>query len=103
MNRIFIVATTEFLAIVRTRAFIIGLLMAPALIALSAGFQIFAARSGDVADHRFAVVDHTGALYDAIATAAAEHNTAAGEGGTRKGPHFLPEAVPASEAASKGA
>jgi ABC-2 type transport system permease protein len=93
MNRILIVATTEFLAIVRTRAFIIGLLMAPALIALSVGFQVFAARNSDVGDHRFAVVDRTGVLFDAVAAAAADHNAAAGSGQTRKGPHFLPELI----------
>ncbi len=91
MNRILVVATTELLTLVKSKAFIIGLLMLPVLIAVSIGFQVFAARRADVDDHRFAVIDHTGALYDAIAAAAASHNAAAGTGRARTGPHFLPE------------
>jgi ABC-2 type transport system permease protein len=93
MNRVLIVATTEFLTLVRTKAFIIGLLMLPVLIVLSIGFQVFAARQGDVDDHRFAVIDRTGELFDALAAAAADHNVASGLTAPRKGPHFLPERV----------
>ena len=94
MKRILIVARTEFLSLVRTKAFIIGILMVPVLIGLSIGFQIFASRQSDLDDHRFAVVDETGVLFAAIQTAAAEHNVRSGTGPVRSGPHFLPEAVP---------
>lgn len=93
MSRILVVASTEFLTLVQRKAFIIGLLMAPVLIGVSIGFQVFAARQSDVEDHRFAVVDHTGVLYDAIARAAAAHNEKSGTGADRHGPYFLPERV----------
>jgi ABC-2 type transport system permease protein len=94
MSRILVVATTEFLTLVRTKAFIIGLMMMPALIGLSIVFQLFAARQSDVDDHPFAVIDRTGALYDALASAAEAHNAKAIVDGVRKGPRFLPERVP---------
>ncbi len=100
MSRILVVATTEFLTLVRTKAFIVGLMMMPVLVGLSILFQIFAARQSDVDDHRFAVIDRTGALYDAIASAAEEHNAKAVVDGVRKGPRFLPERVPDQPGAS---
>ena len=42
MMRAFIIARTEFLAIVRGKAFIVGVLMMPVLIGLSVAFQAFA-------------------------------------------------------------
>ena len=92
MSRILTVASTEFLTLVKSKGFIIGLLMFPVLIGLSIAFQVFAAKP-DVEDHAFAVVDRTGVLYDAIAKAADVHNTEAGSGATQKGPHFLPHRV----------
>ena len=85
MSRIFVVASTEFLTLVKTKAFIIGILMLPVMLGLSFGFQIFAAKHADVDDHAFAVVDHTGVLYAALEQAAAEHNRAAGAGNARTG------------------
>lgn len=93
MRRVLVVATTEFLTLVRTKAFIIGLLMMPVLIAISAAFQVFAARQTDVDDHRFAVIDRTDVLYDALAAAAEAHNAKSEAGGKRTGPMFLPERV----------
>src|SRR5215472_7564265 len=93
MSRILVVATTEFLTLVKTKAFIIGILMLPLMLGLSFGFQIFAARHADVDDHTFAVIDHTGALYPAIAQAAEEHNQKSGVGQDRTGPYFLPTQI----------
>lgn len=93
MSRSLIVATTEFLTLVKTKAFIIGLLMLPVMIGVSVAFQVFAARNADVEDHPFAVIDHTGVLYDAIASAAEEHNAKSGRGADRQGPYFLPSRV----------
>ena len=55
MSRILVVATSEFLALVKGKAFIIGILMLPVLIGISIAFQVFAARRGDIDDHKFAV------------------------------------------------
>lgn len=93
MRRVFTVAQMEFLALVRTKAFIIGILMMPVLIGVSILFQVYAARHVDTEDRKVAVIDHSGALYDTLAAAAADHNTQAGSGETRKGPHFLLERV----------
>jgi len=91
MSRILVVATSEFLALVKGKAFIIGILMLPVLIGISIAFQVFAARRGDIDDHKFAVIDRTGVLYDAIAKAALEYNARQGTGDARTGPNFFPE------------
>src|SRR5688572_21038842 len=93
MKRILTVAQMEFLQLVRTKAFIIGILMMPVLIGLSIGFQVYAARHTDTETRRFAVIDHSGALYDALAAAAAAHNSEKGAGESQSGPHFVPERV----------
>jgi ABC-2 type transport system permease protein len=90
MSRTLIVARTEFLTLVRTKAFIIGILMMPVFVGLSIVFQIFAATHADTGDHALAVVDRTGALYDALAAAADEYNArGVSNDGTRTGPRFL--------------
>jgi ABC-2 type transport system permease protein len=96
MSRILVVATTEFLTLVKTKAFIIGILMLPVMLGLSFGFQIFAARHADLDDYKFAVIDRTGTLYPVIAQAAESHNENAGAGQVRTGPHFLASPVDAS-------
>lgn len=89
MTRALIVARSEFLMLVRTRAFIIGVLMAPIMIGISIGFQAFAARRSDVDDHTLAVIDRTGVLYGALERAAEEHNAASVTNGVRTGSRFL--------------
>ena len=93
MNRIFTVASMEFLTLVRTKAFLIGILMMPVLMALAIGFQVYAARHADTEIRNVAVIDHTGTLYDALAAAAGTHNAENGSGETQTGPHFVPSRV----------
>ena len=93
MSRILTVAQMEFLTLVRTKAFIIGILMMPVLIGISVAFQVYAARHTDTETRRFAVLDHTGRLYDTLASAAGTLNAAAGEGEAQTGPHFVAERV----------
>ncbi|HUF24383.1 MAG TPA: ABC transporter permease [Vicinamibacterales bacterium] len=95
MNRVFTVAQMEFLQLVRTKAFLIGILMMPVLMALAIGFQVYAARHTDTEVRTFAVIDHSGTVYDALAAAAAAHNTGKGEGEAQTGPHFVPSRVDA--------
>ncbi len=102
MNRIAVVARAEFLAIVRGKAFIIGILMMPVLIGASIAFQIFAASRTDVAERRVAVIDRTGVLYDLLAAAAAAHNHDNAPDGVRTGPAFLLERI-APDARADGA
>ena len=93
MKRVFTVAQMEFLTLVRTKAFIIGILMMPVLIAVSIAFQVYAARHTDTETRRFAVIDHSGSLYPALEQAAAKHNADQGEAEAQKGPHFVPSRV----------
>jgi ABC-2 type transport system permease protein len=94
MSRSFVVAREEFLAIVRSKAFIIGILMMPALSAVAIGLQTFTGQRGDIADHRVAVLDRSGVMYDVLEAEAAAHNQGAVEDGRRIGPLFLLERVP---------
>jgi ABC-type Na+ efflux pump permease subunit len=93
MNRILIVATSEFLSLVKTKFFIIGILMLPVMIGISLAFNTFAATHVDREDRAFAVIDGTGALYAVVATAADAHNGKVGSGPTSTGPHFLPSEI----------
>lgn len=93
MKRVLTVAQMEFLTLVRTKAFIIGILMVPVLIGVSIAFQVYAERHTDTEIRKFAVIDHSGSLYDALAAAAAAHNAEQGEGAAQKGPHFVPSRV----------
>jgi ABC-type Na+ efflux pump permease subunit len=95
MRRIFVVATTEFLTLVKTKAFIIGLLLVPVLLGISIAFQVFAASHSDVENHPFGVIDRTGVLYPTILQAAGEHNQKSGSGKTQTGPHFTPSQIDA--------
>lgn len=93
MTRVLAVAQAELLALVRTKFFLIGIISMPVLGAIVFSFLGYADRHVDREDRRFAVVDRTGVLYDAVARAAEQHNRDAGEGADRTGPHFLPVRV----------
>lgn len=96
MNRILIVAQSEFLTLVKTKAFIIGLLLMPVIMAGAIGFQIYAQRHSDRDDHKFVVIDHTGVLYAPLAEKAAAFNQKNGTGAERLGPNFVTEAAPST-------
>lgn len=97
MNRIFIVAQSEFQTLVKTKAFLIGLLLMPLITAGAIGFQIYAQKHSDRDDHKFVVIDHTGVLFAPLQQSTAAFNTKNGVGDARTGPHFTPE--PAATAA----
>ncbi len=98
MQRIFIVAQSEFLTLVRTKAFLIGLLLMPVITAGSIGFQVYAQKHSDRDDHAFVVIDHSGVLYQPLADAAAAFNAKNGTGKERSGPNFLAQPAPAGTA-----
>jgi ABC-2 type transport system permease protein len=96
MNRILIVAKSEFLTLVKTKAFLIGLLMMPIITAGAIGFQVYAQKHSDRDDHKFVVIDHSGALLGSLQTAASAFNEKnGGSSAARTGPQFLPEAATA--------
>lgn len=90
MSRILTVAESEFLTLVRSKAFIIGIFMMPALMFVFFMFMEYAQRHADREDRRFVVIDGTGVLYDVLAREAEVFNREAGDGDARTGPHFLP-------------
>ena len=91
MSRVLIIAAAEFEQAVRSRAFLIGLLAVPLLMALAFGIQALTARR-DTSERRFAIVDRTGVLGPAIVEAARRHNAEqTSPSGRRTGPSFLPE------------
>ncbi|MEO7191868.1 MAG: ABC transporter permease [Vicinamibacterales bacterium] len=93
MRRVLIVAQNEVLGLVRSKFFIIGILVMPVCVGVLMTFLGYASSRVDHADRRFAVLDRTGVLYPAVQEAAAQYNREKGEGAERSGPHFLPEPV----------
>jgi len=89
MRRMLTIGQTEFLTLVRTRAFIIGILLMPALMVGFITFMNYAEQHVDTTDRAIAVIDQSGALYEPLARAAELHNTNAGSGETKTGPHYL--------------
>lgn len=69
MHKILVVAKTEFLTAVQTKAFIVSLLMLPVIYAVAFGAQRLASRV-DTKPRTFAVIDRTGALFGPIDEAA---------------------------------
>jgi len=89
MRRIFTIAQSEFVTLVKTKAFIFGILMTPALMTGFITFMNYAETHVDTTDRSIAIIDQTGVLYEPLAKAAAEKNAEAGSGETKKGPHYL--------------
>ena len=90
MNKAFIVAASEFNTLIRSKAFILGLLMMPVFMAIAFGVQKFTRNATDIKDRVFVVVDRTGALYAPIKASADDWNRAAKASGTQTMPMFLP-------------
>lgn len=81
MNKVWRVAATEYLNAVRSKAFIIGVLAVPVIMAVSIGAQFYAQKKTDVTPRRFAVLDRSGQLYAPLAAKAKARNDAIRAGG----------------------
>jgi hypothetical protein len=88
MNRMLTIAQTEFLALVRTKAFIFGILLIPALMTVFITFMSYAESHVDTTDRAVAVIDRTGVLFEPLARAADAHNQKAGTGDAKTAPHY---------------
>jgi ABC-2 type transport system permease protein len=104
-NKALIVAVSEFTTLVRSKAFLIGLLMMPVFMAIAFGVQKFSRNATDIKDRAFVVVDRTGKLYAPLKAAADAWNQGAKAGGTQTEPLFLPSeaAFDAGDDAARGA
>jgi ABC-2 type transport system permease protein len=101
MHKTLVVALREYIVSVRTKAFLIGLLMMPLM--MGGSFIVGALMQGrvDTKDKRVAVADYTGRLFDGLDAAARQRNDVAiftGEGAARKQtlPRFVLEKVDTS-------
>jgi len=97
MKRVFIVASTEFLAIVKTKGFLIGILVVPVIMVIMGSLARMRG-DGDTDDRRVAVIDRTGVLYDTLVAAADERNAKTGGGDAHTSPHFVLERAGGSDA-----
>lgn len=96
-RKIWVVATTEFASAVRTKSFLIGLLLLPVIMGASIILQVFVASRVDTKPRKFAVEDRTGVLYAAIEQAAQAHNAVKPENrGHNVRPDLFPEPAPAA-------
>ncbi len=95
--KIYVVATTEFGSAIRTKSFIIGLLLLPVIMGLSILLQVFVAERVDTKPRKFVVIDHSGVLYPAIEQAAQAHNAMLPEArGKNARPRMEPEPSPSA-------
>jgi ABC-2 type transport system permease protein len=74
LKKILVVAKSEFLTSVRSKGFIIGVMLLPILMGISIAVQTLSSKHVDVTARTFAVVDETGQLYDVLAAKAEERN-----------------------------
>jgi ABC-2 type transport system permease protein len=97
MRKILIVAQTEFTTLVRSKAFIAGVLLLPVMMGLSFGLTRATRKVTDNRERRFAIVDYTGAIGAPLADVAKLLSPGAvlgdaGAGGTVDA-RFIPIAV----------
>lgn len=106
VQKIFTVATTEFGTAVRSKAFLVGLLLLPIIMGASIFLQKFMAEQVDTTPRNFAVIDHTASLFPIIDKAAAANNqTLTDDQGKQRQPAFQPVEIkpPTSETENQAA
>lgn len=102
LRKVWVVASTEFGTVARTKAFVISLLLMPIMIGVSIGLQVFARKGADTRPRRFVVVDRAGWAYPAIEKAARAYNEQI-EQEKAKRSRFEPSRVEADGAATDDA
>lgn len=93
MRRILTIAEVEFLALVRSKFFLISLVIMPVLFGAVTAFLGFVERRADRDERRFAVIDETGVLYGPLSAKATEHSQPNDNPEGRSSPRFVPEPV----------
>ena len=74
MHKVFLVARREYAAIVRTKGFIIGLVIAPVFMGMGLIMIALSEKTVDLSDKKVAVLDHTGRIGSVLVEAAKERN-----------------------------
>jgi ABC-2 type transport system permease protein len=94
MRKTLIVAQSEFATLVRSKAFLVGIVLMPVMMALSILLVRATKDSTDGKDRTFAFVDYSGAIGEPLQGVASLYNAsspAAAEAGlVRTGPRFVP-------------
>ena len=97
MRKTLVIAVREYLAAVRTKTFVIGLLIMPVMMGGSILVQELLKNVRDTTDKHFAVIDRSGGkLFEAIKKQADEYNKAIDKEGKKVKPKLLVEQVAAS-------
>jgi ABC-2 type transport system permease protein len=73
-RKTWVVASTEFGSAIRTRSFVIGIVLLPLICTGSIVLQLFVAKRVDTRERTIAVIDGTAALVPSLETAAAAYN-----------------------------
>jgi ABC-2 type transport system permease protein len=94
-NKLLIVGGAEAAMAIRSKAFIVGMMLVPVFSGAAIGFQRISQNQLDREDRRFAILDETGVLYPGIVRLATEWNSGIAPGGpaSTSGPRMLPELV----------
>jgi ABC-2 type transport system permease protein len=95
MSKTWIVAQSEFGTLVRTKAFIISMVLMPVMMGVSILLVDRLKDQKDLRDRTFAFVDESGAVAPALTAALAEWNAANGEGQAREAARYFGEQVEA--------
>jgi ABC-2 type transport system permease protein len=97
MRKILIVAHSEFLTLVHSKAFLVGVVLMPVMMGASIMLIRSTKDTTDVKDRTFAFVDYTGRLAEPLKAVAGLYNASTADapaaGLARKGPRFLPVEV----------
>jgi ABC-2 type transport system permease protein len=97
MRKTLIVAQSEFATLVRSKAFIISMILMPVVMGVSILLVRATKDSTDGKDRTFAVVDYSGVIAEPLLAVAGMYNAsgpvAVGAGLSRKGPRFIPVEV----------
>lgn len=95
MRKAFTIAWSEFSTALTSKAFFIGLLLIPSIMAGSIFFQRTVGQRVDREDRAFAVIDETGQIYPVISLAAEAWNARQGgeNGQPQTGPRFRPTEI----------
>jgi ABC-2 type transport system permease protein len=91
-NKALIVALSEFTTLVRSKGFLVGLVLMPVFMAIAFGMQRFTRNATDINDRIFVVVDRSGALFGPLKAAADDWNraTVPAAGDAQTQPRYFP-------------